>query len=65
MVAGLGKRYCIYMPDGSVEHRTMLGDSKIEGDTIKLIGIRWTVVSSVKLAGEEIDYELRVGPAGE
>ena len=64
MVGGLGKRYCIYMPDGSVEHRTMLGDRKIEGDTIKLNGIWWKVVSSVKLMGEEIDYELRVGPAG-
>jgi len=65
MVAGLGKRYRIYMPDGSVEHRTMLGDPNVEGDTIKLSGIKWNVVSSVKLMGEEIDYELHVRPAGE
>jgi hypothetical protein len=65
MVGGLGKRYRIYLPDGGVAHRTMLGDPKIEGDTIKLNGRKWTVLSSVKLMGEEIDYELHVGPAGE
>jgi hypothetical protein len=60
MVAGLGKRYCIYFSDGSVEHRTMLGDTKIEGDTLKLNGRKWKVVRSVKLVGEETDYELHV-----
>jgi hypothetical protein len=65
MVGGLGKRYRIYMPDGSVKHRTMFGDAKIEGHTIRLDGIKWKVVSSVKLMGEEIDYELHVRPAGE
>jgi hypothetical protein len=60
MVAGFGKRYRIYLPDGSVEHRTMLGDPKIEGDTVKLNGHKWTVVRAVKLMGEELDYELHV-----
>jgi len=63
MVVGLGKRYCIYLPDGTVEHRTMLGDPKIEGDTVKLKGRKWQVVRSVKLAGEETDYELHLRPA--
>ena len=60
MVGGLGKRYRIYLPDGSVESRTMLGDPKIEGDTVKLGGHKWEVVRAVKLLGEEIDYELHV-----
>jgi len=60
MVAGFGKRYTIYLPDGSVELRTMLGDPKVAGDTVKLKGRKWVVVRSVKLLGEEIDYELHV-----
>ena len=60
MVGGLGKRYRIYLPDGSVESRTMLGDPKIEGDTVKLNGQKWEVVRALKLLGEEIDYELQV-----
>ena len=62
MVAGLGKRYCIYLPDGGVEHRTMLGDPKIVGETLRLKGRKWQVVRSVKLVGEETDYELEVRP---
>lgn len=65
MVGGLGKRYRIYLPDGSVEQRTMLGDPKIEGDTVKLNGHKWTVVHTVKLMGEEVDYELHVEAIGE
>jgi hypothetical protein len=60
MVGGLGKRYRIYFPDGTVEYRTMLGDPKIEGDTVKFNGRKWVVVRAVKLMGEEVDYELRV-----
>ena len=62
MVAGLGRRYCIYLSDGSVEHRTRLGDAKVVGDTFKLNGRKWRVVRSVKLIGEETDYELEVRP---
>jgi hypothetical protein len=65
MAGGLGKRYRIYLPDGSVEHRTMLGDPKIAGDTVKLNGRKWEVVSSVKLMGEEVEYELHVQPIEE
>jgi len=60
MVGGLGKRYRIYLPDGSVESRTMLGDPKIEGDTVKLNGHEWEVVRAVELMGEETDYDLDV-----
>ena len=60
MVGGLGKRYRIFLPDGSVEHQTWLGDSKLVGDTVKVKGRKWEVVRAVKLMGEEIDYELRV-----
>jgi hypothetical protein len=60
MVGGLGKRYCIYFPDGTVEYRTMLGDAKIEGDTLKLGAGKWEVVRAVALLGEETDYELHV-----
>jgi hypothetical protein len=62
MVGGLGKRYRIYFPDGTVEHRTMLGDPKIEGDILKLGPRKWEVVRAVALVGEETDYELQVRP---
>lgn len=62
MVAGFGKRYRIYMPDGSVEHRTMLGDAKLEGETLRLRGRKWEVVRLTKLMAEETDYELHVRP---
>ena len=67
LVAGFGKRYRIYLPDGDVQHRTLLGDPKIEGDTVKLKGRRWQVIRSLKLLGEETDYELHVRaiPAGD
>ena len=60
MVAGVGKRYRIYFPEGTVEHRTMLGDPKIEGNTVKIGGRKWEVFRSLKLVGEETDYELHV-----
>jgi hypothetical protein len=59
-VAGFGKRYLIFFPDGTLEHRTMLGDPKIEGDTVKLKGRTWQVVHALRLMGEETDYELHV-----
>ena len=34
MVAGFGKRYSIYYPDGDVEQRTMLGGPRVPGDSI-------------------------------
>ena len=46
-----------------MERRTLLGDPKIEGDTVKLRGGKWQVVRSVKLVGEETDYELHVRAA--
>lgn len=60
MVGGLGKRYTIYFPDGSVEQWTMLGPATEPGETLKLNGVRWRVVRAVELADEELDYELQV-----
>ena len=60
MVGGLGKRCRIFLPDGRVEQRTILGDGKLVGDTLKIDGRRWEVVRSLKLMGEETDYELHV-----
>jgi hypothetical protein len=64
VVGGLGTRYRIYLPDGSVEQRTMLGDPKIDGDTLKFNGRKWEVVSAVRLMGEEVDYEVHVQAIG-
>ena len=60
MVAGLGKRYTIYYPDGNVEQRTMLGHPKHAGDILKLGGRKWEIVRATQILGEEIDYELHV-----
>ena len=40
----------------------MLGDPKMVGETLRLKGRKWQVVRSVKLVGEETDYELEVRP---
>jgi hypothetical protein len=63
MPSGFTKRYTIFFPDGSVAYRNSLGDAKGVGETIKADGRKWEIVRSVKLIGEEIDYELHVEAA--
>jgi len=60
MVAGFGRRYSIYYPDGNVEQRTLLGPPKEVGETLKLDGTKWEVVRSSPIFGEELDFELHL-----
>ena len=61
MVAGFGKLYTIYYPDGGVEQRTMVGPPKGPGEVLRSRGGTWEVVRAVEIVGEEVDYELQRG----
>ena len=59
-VAGLGKRYEIHFPDGTVERGSLVGPAKEPEEIIRLAGRAWRVVRATDAEFEDIDYELHV-----
>ncbi len=60
MVAGFGHVYAVHFPDGTVEHRIVLGTPKKPGQVITLDGEPWRVARLVA-HGSSVDYELHLG----